>query len=429
MNPSVGSVKSVFKGKWNAIVQLKSRHRQECLRFEGLAIIDAVQVAILEDDGAPAGAAESLFDVIRQRIDALVAGRAAPPYPCDGPQGLDCLARDEPSCRSVLVVVTGRQAIDPAVRDVVLRWNRAGPGEDIVLPVLPSGADPRAVLGHRIEHTNILVDVGHANSLADAVLQRAGFGGVERRLFISYRRRDCRALADQLFDAFSRSGFDVFLDRFSGTPGRLFPNELSEEIVDKGVVLLLESGELGQSPWTLAEAGLAFLFRIGLIAVNVDGAPPLHLIDPADRVDVTTDAAGEIPKPRVDDVISFVRRAYPRQMMQRRLYLEDLLRLGLRLEGLTPQAQGGGLFEVTGSGRNFCVGLSERAPGLADVRRAADRAPGLGAEAVVFGPHRFLAPDRRRDLGWLVDRLNVGLMAEGEVLSACRKLASGVLPR
>ena len=280
MNPSVGSVKSVFKGKWNAIVQLKSRQRQECLRFEGLAIIDAVQVAILEDDGAPAGAAETLFDVIRHRVGGLVAGTAAPPYLCDGPQGLDCLARDEPSCRSVLVVVTGRQAIDPSVRDVVVRWNRGGPGEDIVLPVLPSGADPGAVLGSQIEYTNILVDVGHADSLADAVLQRAGFGGVERRLFISYRRRDCRALADQLFDAFSRSGFDVFLDRFSGTPGRLFPNEVRRKSSTRASFSCWK-WRLGQSPWTFAEAGLASLFRIGLIAVNVDGAPPLHLIDPA----------------------------------------------------------------------------------------------------------------------------------------------------
>lgn len=419
----------MLNGKWNAIVQCRARGCYECLRYEGLAIVDAVQIAVLEDTGARSGQAKDIYDALRYRIDELVTSGLVPPLRCDGPQGRLCFARAEPNCRSLLIVVTGDHGIDPAVREEIQSWGRGGPGEDIVVPILPARADPGVVLGPGIDRTNALIHYGDTDSIVVSLLQRAGFGGVQRRLFISYRRSDSQPLADQLFDAFSRKGFQVFLDRFSGTPGRLFPDELSEEIIDKGVVLLLETRGLGQSPWTLAEVGFAFLFRLGLLAVNVDNALPMLLIGSDERIRVRVNATGELDRATLESVTAFVGSAYPRQMMQRRLYLENVLALGLRLQGLSPQAIGGGLFEITARGRSFYIGLAERAPSLTDVRRTEAAAVGAKAEAILLGPYRFLAPERRRDLRWLVDRLNVGLMSEGEIIRSCQDLARGVLPR
>jgi hypothetical protein len=73
--------------------------------------------------------------------------------------------------------------------------------------------------------------------LASLVSQRALYG--ERPgLFISYRRKEAAVIADQLFDEMSHRGFRVFLDRFSGTSGKLFPQEIAEEIADRDVVLV-----------------------------------------------------------------------------------------------------------------------------------------------------------------------------------------------
>ncbi len=46
-----------------------------------------------------------------------------------------------------------------------------------------------------------------------------------RKLFISYRRTDSSAVANQLFDAFVRNNYDVFLDTYSINPAKNFQEE------------------------------------------------------------------------------------------------------------------------------------------------------------------------------------------------------------
>ncbi len=52
-----------------------------------------------------------------------------------------------------------------------------------------------------------------------AILSRSGLSLPDQRIFISYRRLEAQPLAEQLFDALTHEGFDVFLDRFSIRPG------------------------------------------------------------------------------------------------------------------------------------------------------------------------------------------------------------------
>ena len=64
------------------------------------------------------------------------------------------------------------------------------------------------------------------------------------RIFISYRRLETLPVALQLFDRLTHEGFDVFLDRFSIPPGYDFQRRLNQELEDKSMVILLESGSL-----------------------------------------------------------------------------------------------------------------------------------------------------------------------------------------
>ena len=410
--------------EWNTIVQVRSSQLDECVRLEGVPLIDALQVSVVEDPNAPAGVAPALYKSLLNRI--IWAGGVVRREACNGPQGRKCIAYREPNCRCLLVVVSGTTPIDQSLQEEMLDWNRHGPGEDTVLPILPGGSKPSVVLGSPLDKTIVVFHHGHVDDTADAVVTQTGLGGLQRRLFISYRRRDTRDLAEQLFDAFSRLGFQVFLDRFSGTPGRLLPNELSEEIVDKGVVLVLESAGLDNSPWTLAEVGFAYLLQIGLLAVNVDNSPSLGLIGHRDRLSLPRGPRGVLSNPDLLLAIRFVRREYPRQMLGRRLFLEALLRLGLKRHGIVPRPLGGGVFGVVGGGRRYAVGLADRAPSVTDVRRASGAATG-GALPVVLGPHQFLAPERRRDLHWLLQRAGASVMGEGEITTKCAAIARGSL--
>jgi len=91
-------------------------------------------------------------------------------------------------------------------------------------------------------------------------------------VFISYLRAEASQGAEQIHDGLARSGFRIFLDRFSGTAGRLFPQELSEAMASMGLVVLLETSGLFRSRWTMWEVGFARRYQLGPIAVNFNRA-------------------------------------------------------------------------------------------------------------------------------------------------------------
>ncbi len=104
---------------------------------------------------------------------------------------------------------------------------------------------------------------------AQAVLARADITTASSRIFISYRRVETLAVALQLFDALTRAGFEVFLDRFSIQAGYDFQRRLFQELEDKSMVVLLESRSLKNSKWTQREIDFAKTHRLGLLAVTM----------------------------------------------------------------------------------------------------------------------------------------------------------------
>lgn len=95
----------------------------------------------------------------------------------------------------------------------------------------------------------------------------------DRRLFISYRRDDSSAIANQLYDVLDRRGFDVFLDTRGVPPGEDFQAVLWHRMADSDVVVLLDTPNFLESRWTEAELTKANATNIQVLHVLWPGRP------------------------------------------------------------------------------------------------------------------------------------------------------------
>jgi hypothetical protein len=418
---------------WRVVLQIDAPGRRECHRFAEIPVIDPAHIAICTDEPAAAPQAERLYRRLLSMLSGLMPQGSSPDF-CDGPRLLSCMARREPTCQSVLVVLTGVTRISQWLTDLMGDWQSKRPLRSRVLPILPAGALPGTVLPAPLDRLIALFATGAVELLAPDVLRAAGIGGMDHRLFVSYIRDDAQDLAEQLHDAFSHAGFEVFLDRFSGTPGRPFPRVLAEELADKGLVLVVESVHLGASRWVLAEVAFAKALRLGLLALAMPGAPSLWTIPGGDRHRPARGewSSGMGRSSRLTDegcqaAVDFVRLRYARQILYRQLYLENLLHRALARRGLKAAALGGGAFRVAG-GRDYVLQLSSRPPRLGELRRAAEAARPLRAHPVVVGAHRHLPPADGSDLDWTAGALGASLRSEGRLPQMAAALAAGKVP-
>ncbi len=88
-----------------------------------------------------------------------------------------------------------------------------------------------------------------------------------RKVFISYRRTDSVAVANQLFDVLTRRNFDVFLDSYVIRGADNFQEELFHRMSDCDVLVQLNTNEFKNSKWCRAEVEMANMKQIGLVEV------------------------------------------------------------------------------------------------------------------------------------------------------------------
>lgn len=85
-----------------------------------------------------------------------------------------------------------------------------------------------------------------------------------RKLFISYRRKESRGIALQLYSFLDERGFNVFLDTHVIGPGSKFQDELWHNLADTDVLLLLNTQNFVGNKWTDAELAQASAMSIGI---------------------------------------------------------------------------------------------------------------------------------------------------------------------
>jgi hypothetical protein len=332
------------------------------------------------------------------------------------------MAWNEPGCRHILVLLIGSAPVDSRYETLAHDWLQRGGATATILPALASGlSHAQAFAGHAyptLSRSNMASWGGSPSRLAEIVLS-AALIDEKPGVFVSYLRKEASAGAEQIHDALIRGGFRVFLDRFSGTPGRLFPHELAEAMASMGLVVLLETPGLHNSRWTMWEAAFSRRYRIGPIAVNFSGARGLRSV--AARKAVADDPAQALPDAVVGAILRFIQDEHLKVAVGRRVYYESLICLAAQSKRGDANPVGSGVLEIVDQHRNIRgFALPSGAPGqLKHVRRLVETATG---DRLLAGEHQHLSPANRSDLEWLATREKVTLAGSASIYRQVRSL-------
>lgn len=343
---------------------------------------------------------------------------------CPGTDLWGCRGWREPSCSQILVpIFAGR--VDSSSALVLEDWQRRAGSRGIILPALLPNVAPHVAFGHcspAISRLNAMGWNGDPSRLAAIVAQRA-LQLEKPGLFISYRRSDARNLVDQLHDQLVRCGFRVFLDRFSGTPGRYFPDELAQEMAEKAVLLVLESPGILASKWTLWEIAFAHRYRMGLISLQLPGGPSLSRIDQAARLPVFPNAQGMLDPTNLQHALTFVEKAHVVASLRRRAFYEGLVSAAASHAGGSVASLTDGVLEIRGRrGASTGVVLPSGRPGqLADIKTLALAHHGA-LPRLLLGQHRHLQVSAHADLEWLARNIPTELLGRYDGYRRVRNL-------
>lgn len=117
-----------------------------------------------------------------------------------------------------------------------------------------------AMNGHRYLHDDL-------DKFVNCALETLRLLRSTRKVFISYRRDDSAAVANQLFDVLTRRNFDVFLDSYVIRGADNFQQELFHRMSDCDVLLQLNTQDFKTSKWCREEVEMANMKQIGIVEV------------------------------------------------------------------------------------------------------------------------------------------------------------------
>lgn len=182
-----------------------------------------------------------------------------------------------------------------------------------VIPVVQTAADAANIRDYlRPLNAVVLDSLGPAASerLADTVVSTAAFRHTRRAAFISYRRKDGRAVALQLAARLNAEGFETFLDEQSIPKGRNFNLEIGYRLNDADLVLMVVSPDADHSPYMHKEINFANRASIGLLALDIrpDRTLRSSILDSVfpDQKFTPTLVDGELEEPSLDNVMRCV---------------------------------------------------------------------------------------------------------------------------
>lgn len=89
----------------------------------------------------------------------------------------------------------------------------------------------------------------------------------KRLAFISYKRSDSQAVANQLHDALEQRSFEVFLDTYSVTRGVDFQSVLYDSMGNSDLIVLLDTPNAFNSQWVQDEIARADTLGIGVLQI------------------------------------------------------------------------------------------------------------------------------------------------------------------
>jgi len=390
---------------WNVVLQLDTVLARFCERFAIAGARRPCRILIICDPGLEATAAQ-VFKELRAALSAKVTSSQK----CCGPIHPGCHTEGESGCVHALVPIVDQAG--PAVVAAIAGWMSKSPDRGLVLPAIARGVDPTlllAALPTKMARLQLVPWGGDPRRLVSIALQRALYG--ERpRLFISYRRKESQRMADQLFDAMSRRGFQLFLDRFSGTAGRPFPQEIAEELAERDVVVLIETPNILHSRWTKWEVAFALRYRLGLLALHWPSAPMFPGV--AHRRMVVPQN-GELTQADLASAANFIEREHTLAALTRTAFYETLIDQAAKTKGggTEPLAEATWAIRDAHGTQVATVAPAGRPARLGDARLLA-LASVLAPKCpmILAGQHRHLPTGAQMDMTWLASILNIELL-------------------
>lgn len=207
------------------------------------------------------------------------------------------------------------------------------PSAPAAVPVVPVVSDLERAsyqLPDSLRPINALAwSADQAERIAAALLECAGLLPRQRRVFLSYRRREARLAALQLFDAFSARQYDVFLDTHGVPPAADFQAMLWHRLCDSDVLVMLDTPGYSESRWTNAELGRALAKGIVVLRVQwPDSTPDRRTLTSsrAELVPEEIDASGRLAEEAVERICLHLERARSESIAVRHLNLVSKVR-------------------------------------------------------------------------------------------------------
>ncbi|MGN7726468.1 toll/interleukin-1 receptor domain-containing protein [Luteimonas sp. 22616] len=191
---------------------------------------------------------------------------------------------------AVAVYFGGAEGDAESLRDVL------DPANVTVIPVASTEGQVPNEIPAELRFLNcVLMDRDGIDRLVSTVLECLGLLRRQRRVFLSYRRKEGSAAALQLFDLLSARGYEVFLDTHSVARAVDFQETLWHKLCDVDVMVMLETATYFESTWTTEEFGRALSKNIGVLRVQWPDATPSIDTQTCSRVEIVAeelDAAG-----------------------------------------------------------------------------------------------------------------------------------------
>jgi hypothetical protein len=259
---------------------------------------------------------------------------------------------------------TAAGSIDPRLPTIALFFGYDGCDQDdhplaaklvedssLIVTVVTSLKRLSREIPQNLRHINAIEAAapdGNFDRIVSLILEGFRLLRRERRLFISYKRDDSQAAANQLYDALDARGFDVFIDTRTVPPGVDFQAELWHRLADSDVVVLIDTPGFRSSRWTVAELTQANATNVQILHVlwpgqSEDAESALSYFHPLDQSDFATFRPSGSPESlgeqAILEICNFAERLRAKAIAARHRYLIDSFCDTARDHGFTPSVQ------------------------------------------------------------------------------------------
>ena len=189
------------------------------------------------------------------------------------------------------------------------------------------------------------------NKIAMRLLEEMHLVRNKRGAFISYVRKESKALALQLYQALDERQYDVFLDTHSIEPGKPFQNYLWDRMADVDLIILIDTPGAYKSKWVQEEIRTANRMGFGILQLVWPGHKPTQEINFGEIEQLQCSDFEKIPPGKIPDkesslesnsldkVMARIEAVRARSISARRTRIVDELTRETRAQGINLHLQ------------------------------------------------------------------------------------------